>query len=111
MRFIGTTGITKKGKPDLRTRPQRKKYSIETKEGKSLKIYGEGVVDVKLIKEKIIHKLDEKKIDIPVLVCSYRSIGHVLWIPGKQVKGSKSCDWEISKDRTIRKIKNTKVSV
>lgn len=98
----------------------KRKYSLETKEGKSLQIYGYGVVDEERIKEKIIPLLEEKNIDTSVIICSYFSKragwkngipaismtkrGEV-WKPSKPKEGTKSCDWEISKDKKIKKIK------
>lgn len=97
------------------------KYTVETRDGKSLHIYGKGVVTKEKIEKEIIPILEKKDIDIPVNICSYFSeqqypaeypnllhnknytkLGRP--IPARPKKCSKSCEWKLDKERKITKV-------
>ncbi len=98
-----------------------RKYTVETRDGKSLRIYGKGVVTKEKIENEIIPKLERKNIDIPVNIYSYFSVQKYPYkypnllhnknytklgrpIPARPKKGSKSCDWKLDKERKITKV-------
>lgn len=84
--------------------------------GKSLSIYGEGMVDKEKIENEIIPIIEEKKIDFPVVICSHYSrdlpsktgIDIIDTKTGSRFKprrksGIESCNWLIDKNKHITK--------
>ena len=86
---------------------------------KSLNIYGEGIVHQERIENEIIPIIEEKKIDFPIVICSYFSqyppsktgIDIITtktgprFRPKRPKSDTESCDWLIDENKQITRIR------